>query len=314
MLTLNEKIPASFLEPEAREIVVNADVKKHWAVMLDMLIAFDALCRKHGISYVADGGTMLGVERHGGFVPWDDDVDLIMKRPEYEKLLEVVHELPEPYFFQDWHTDPMACRGHAQLRNSRTTAILNHEMRGGAPGFTFNQGIFLDVFVMDNVPDDEAEAKSFMRRLARAKERMCGVREACAMRWTACLIPSPERLRRLWLKIRTALYGLLHRESYLSRLCRRFDIAAQAYADVKTRRFANLTFLPDPPPRFIFDATILDEVTRKKFEMLELPVPVRADEYLRQLYGNWHEHVIGTGMHGGMLVDAERPYTDYLPK
>ena len=48
--------------------------------------------------------------------------------------------------------------------------------------------------------------------------------------------------------------------------------------------------------------------------MIRVPVPVRADEYLSQCFGDWHEHVVGTGLHGGMIVDTERPYTDYLKR
>jgi lipopolysaccharide cholinephosphotransferase len=61
-------------------------MKQLWAVLLNLLVEFDTVCVEHHIKYVVEGGTLLGAIRHKGFVPWDDDVDVIMLREEYEKL------------------------------------------------------------------------------------------------------------------------------------------------------------------------------------------------------------------------------------
>ena len=71
------------------------------AVELDMLKAVDDLCRKHNITYTLYCGTLLGAIRHGGFIPWDDDIDLAMPLEDYKRFLKVAHELPAPYVIQD---------------------------------------------------------------------------------------------------------------------------------------------------------------------------------------------------------------------
>ena len=134
-------------------------------VSLDILKDVHAFCEKHKIRYSLAYGTLIGAIRHQGFIPWDDDIDLMMFRSEYDKLCEVAtKEFEKPYFFQTEYTDHGSLRGHAQLRNSMTTGILKSELPWRYP---FNQGIFMDIFPLDNViPDQglfEKQAKEALR-------------------------------------------------------------------------------------------------------------------------------------------------------
>ena len=130
---------------------VSEKMKKVWAVELNLLEYFDQLCREHNLRYFVDYGTLLGAVRHQGFIPWDDDIDIVMLRDDYEKLKMIAQdEVSSPYFFQNSYTDIMIW-ALAKLRDSRTTAIEY-------PDFPpeFNQGIFLDIFPLDDAPDDAA--------------------------------------------------------------------------------------------------------------------------------------------------------------
>ena len=80
-------LPEEFLREEIRcDYLVTEKYKKVWAVEIDLLLELDRVCRKHGLKYFLMYGTLLGAVRHGGFVPWDDDLDVIMLRGDYEKL------------------------------------------------------------------------------------------------------------------------------------------------------------------------------------------------------------------------------------
>ena len=127
--------------------LVTADRKKVWQAELNILRELDRICRKHGIRYFADYGTLLGAVRHQGFVPWDDDIDVVMLRPEYERFKQVAAiEIREPLFFQNTYTDGFVT-GFSKIRDSRTSAVEFPDYDG------MHQGIFVDIFPLDDVPD-----------------------------------------------------------------------------------------------------------------------------------------------------------------
>lgn len=83
-------VQETFLLDEVRcGFMVPAAVKQAWAAQLEVLMEIDRVCKLHNIQYFADWGTLLGAVRHGGFVPWDDDLDIVMKREDYQKFMTV---------------------------------------------------------------------------------------------------------------------------------------------------------------------------------------------------------------------------------
>ena len=119
-------------------------------IELDILRALDKICRENGIHYEVDGGTLLGAVRHRGFIPWDDDADVIMNREAYRKLMRVLDDEldKEKFYFQDMRRTRGYRWGYGKLRRKNTRFVrINQEH------MPYPQGVFLDVFVCDNVPD-----------------------------------------------------------------------------------------------------------------------------------------------------------------
>ena len=86
-------INASFYKEEIRSgFLVTEKRKKVWAAELQMLEKFDEICQKHNLTYYAYYGTLLGAVRHQGFIPWDDDIDVVMFRDDYEKFQAIAPE------------------------------------------------------------------------------------------------------------------------------------------------------------------------------------------------------------------------------
>lgn len=114
---------------------------------LDMLLEFDRICRRHQIAYWLDFGTLLGAVRHGGFIPWDDDMDVCIFGSDYERLRQaLIDELPSRFCLQDVRTDRHVFVEYGRLRDRQSYCyypkfVLQHE-----------QGLWLDIFMVDRVP------------------------------------------------------------------------------------------------------------------------------------------------------------------
>ena len=146
-------LPKSFFEPETIcDFYVDEKRKKIWAILIDLLAKFDSVCRKHGLRYWVSCGGLLGIVRHNGFIPWDDDLDVSMLREDYEKLIRLGHEFEDPYFLQIPCQDDGYFYSFAKLRNSNTTAVSKVFRYQN-----FNQGCMLDIFPMDNCDVNDAE-------------------------------------------------------------------------------------------------------------------------------------------------------------
>lgn len=142
----NGILPKSFF---AEEIICDFRVdekrKKVWAICIDLLLELDRVCRKYGLEYYLMYGSLLGAMRHDGYIPWDDDVDVVMFRNDYDKLLSLAGEFKNPYFLQTPSTDDGYFYSFAKIRNVNTTYIQ-------AP-FMYRDicfGIQIDIFPLDN--------------------------------------------------------------------------------------------------------------------------------------------------------------------
>lgn len=128
---------------------------------LKILIEFDRVCKKHGLIYSLAYGTMIGAIRHKGFIPWDDDVDIIMSREEYTKLLNVIDkELTEDFCFVNHEREKNYWYGFGKIRS---TKILLPERSTEYLGI--KQGVWIDIFPFDNMPDDLKDREKQKNRL-----------------------------------------------------------------------------------------------------------------------------------------------------
>ena len=117
--------------------------------MLELLMEFDALCRDNGIAYCVCSGCALGLERNGGFLPWDDDVDLFITAENYERLDKILSESLQPN--RAWITQqryPYYENTVARYVDTSTTEILKYRINDTTP-----LGIYLEIFILDDYPD-----------------------------------------------------------------------------------------------------------------------------------------------------------------
>lgn len=125
----------------------NSVLRKAQLRMLDMLIYIDNICKEQNIKYSLDGGNVLGAIRHGGFIPWDDDVDIILERKEYKRLCNYLLKNPHPqYVLQTPKTDPMFINHWNVLRDTQSEYLQDsviHNVRK-------YRGLQIDIFPIEN--------------------------------------------------------------------------------------------------------------------------------------------------------------------
>lgn len=127
----------------------------------NILCEFDRICKVHQLKYTLAYGTMIGAVRHHGFIPWDDDVDVIMIREEYDKLLEVIDkELDEDYIFVDQNREKNYWYGFGKIRSKK---VLLPEKSTEHLGI--NQGVWIDIFPFDAMPNDPVKAEDQKKKL-----------------------------------------------------------------------------------------------------------------------------------------------------
>ncbi len=127
------------------------ELRKIQLLQLDILKEVDRICRKHGIKYTLCGGSLLGAIRHGGFIPWDDDIDVSMLREDYERFLKICGwELDKrKYFVQTVDTDPGYRWIYGKIILKGTVYV-----RAGQESIKSCNGIFIDIFPRDGKFDN----------------------------------------------------------------------------------------------------------------------------------------------------------------
>ena len=146
------------------------DIKKEWnATILDILKAFIDICKKHNLRYYCCAGTAIGAARHHGMIPWDDDIDVLMPRPDYDRLLEIAqhedfgkYEVVTPYNNESY---PLY---FSKLVNRETTLIEEKER----PCIL---GLYVDIFPLDATDDDVEKAKALYRKYSKTINRLNAV-------------------------------------------------------------------------------------------------------------------------------------------
>ena len=305
MVDLKIQLPDGFLEEEVRcGYTITSEMKEVWAVELDLLAQLLNVCNKHKIKIFACGGTLLGAVRHKGFIPWDDDIDMMMFREDYNRLCEIAQtEFQSPYFFQTEYSDPGSLRGHAQLRNSNTTGILKSESQFK---YKFNQGIFIDIFPLDNViKDEKVFAKQCQKALMKRGNtyRFAG----CSTRYSLKLSKGIKgKIRSLAYYLGNPLFKMLSQIEY-----KRFEQDCAKFNTMYTELVSTLS-LDFSNKQYYKMRRDFEEIVYLPFEFIEIPVGKEYEHALKQRYGDYMEMVKGGSLHGEVLFNTSVGYKTYL--
>lgn len=286
-------IPETFLQEEIRcDFLVDEKRKKIWTVCLDLLLEIDRVCKKHGLRYFLMYGSLLGAIRHKGFIPWDDDVDIIMFRKDYDVLTKLGEEFTAPYFLQTPETDPNFCNSIIKLRNSNTCFFSKYH------GYRkFNSGLLIDVFPLEDAMPETEEA------------RWDEINQLNILNSLWLKMPSPYKTRHDIDRI--AKYSNIDCRANLARI----NEIATMYNDPSTKYVGQLVNTVYSFDREMFLRESFDNTIYADFEGLKLPIPAGYDQILKTTYGDYMEFPPAEkrgSWHEMAYLDPDMSFSDYM--
>lgn len=295
--------PQSFLEEEVRcGFLVTQRRKRLWQMQMELLQFVNFVCSKYNLKYYAMGGTLLGAVRHHGFIPWDDDIDIAMFRSDYERFVQLAQfEVTEPFFIQSPETENDYALSHIKIRNSHSTGAAKYDFE-----FTYNKGVFIDVFPMDNIPDDSEERARFLQGVNDYR-KLLDVGARHFWYWQGTTKGNKEIIS----EEEKSSFSNYVRERTIPGICKEFDAFCSKFNESDTEQCGVLA-LELTSQRFFWKRSWFDEQTTMPFEYLQIPCPLDYHDVLQKTYGEYSSFVRGGALHGSLIFEPDVPYTDFV--
>lgn len=235
-------------------------------MLLDVMIEFDSFCREHQLTYYMIGGTALGAQRHKGFIPWDDDIDVGMPREDYEKLLKLNKKIGNTYELRNYH-NAKNCDYALTRLYIPGTEIDKPFLRKSK----LDKRLYFDIFPLDYVPENAEERHKHKNQIKRLKTILSFVdykdyqrgpaKSVARKMLSLCLMP----FRKLILNSLNNCMTKYGNEGYLCSLASQYSYEKQTFA-----------------------ADVYGQPCDYLFEGHMFKGPQRMDVYLSQLYGSDH--------------------------
>ena len=248
------------------------DLRKTQLLLTDMLKVFHDICIEHSLRYYAIGGTALGAARHQGFIPWDDDIDIGMPRPDYEQFIRIFNkeQKNKRYILESCRSsDPLYLYPYSKIYDTQTTLIEIVQK-------PIKRGIFLDIFPLDGAGNNKQDSA----RLAKKIDFWLNLKNLTS-------VSLKDKKKRSLLKKLAILFfskgtRLLFPYEYtrnkIDSLCQTFDYEGSeiitnysgAYRD---KEFVKKSFFGKPK--------------LYPYETIQIYCPEDLDSYLTKIYGDW---------------------------
>ncbi len=242
-------------------------------ILLGFLMEIDRICRKHNIKYFLGGGTLLGAIRHHGFIPWDDDADVMMLREDYDRFLKILpDEIPNNLFIQSHKNEKLSHFPFTKLRINKT--LFSTEFSARFP--EIHNGIFLDVLAQDYTSNNKFISKLHMHAAASSRWLVLN-------KWRGTPVDANSKVSSFIANVLKKLFPLCVLEAVQNKFI----------ALYKNKK--NAKFLYDSMGRNVtrgaFPVEWLKEAVYVEFENTKLPVPKEYDKYLTYLYGDYMDMI-----------------------
>ncbi len=245
------------------------EVKK---IELNILIEFADFCDSNNLKYYLGYGTLLGAVRHKGFIPWDDDIDVLMPRKDYNKFIELTGFNPikknlETRLYRDCSNPNIY--PFAKVIDSDTIVYEKGKSKKNI------SGIWIDVFPLDGYPDDRKKAEELFNKYQR-------IRNLQDLATTNPFFVNQNILKKI---IKTLFIAPVVKLYGIKRICKKIDLLGQTYSFEECEKVADFTW-GDNIDSFI-NKSELEPAATVDFENHKFNAPADFESYLIRLYGDW---------------------------
>lgn len=295
-LPIKMQVPESFYEAEERSgHLITKKEKKIWAVELDLIEEFRRVCTKYNLRWFVAYGTLLGAVRHNGFIPWDNDVDVWMPREDFKILCKHSNEFLHPYFLQTPQTEKgRYFSNSAKLCNSLTTGSWK-----GLYDLGINCGLFIDIFILDEIPDSKEKERSVLKKIFFYSRF-----EFFINRKNKHKLSFKQYVRYLiWIFYFHKCDGAVL-----------FDLIGEICDKCNGRGYGRMGYFPSLyGERDRFPKECLSETQWVDFEILKVPVPIGFHTILSNVYGNYMQlpPIDKRCAHDYLDISPDIPYNEY---
>ncbi len=235
-------------------------------IQLNILKSIDSFCRKNGINYSLAGGTLIGAVRHKGFIPWDDDIDLMMLRKDYDRFVSVYKDdyylLLSHRLKKDW---PYL---YSSVVDPNTEVFYAGEKKS-------NRGVWVSIFPIDRIPDDDKSYHEMIHDVQKISGTVIRLKESY---WT----PNTN----VFYNVAKAICRVLLLPFHFSFWCRKMEEIITSCNGTETKRYSSSsewTF----NTIFCFSADSFDSYVDLDFEDMKCMSCAGFDDYLRGQYGDY---------------------------
>lgn len=245
--------------------MIQLSLEERKEILISILNSVDSYCRENNLKYFLAYGSLLGAIRHKGFIPWDDDIDIVMPRADYEKLIANFNiGRSDSYKVHSIHSDKNYMHQYAKV--SDTDTIMVEESQGATV-----IGVNLDIFPIDKLSNDIDKALALYRKIKFYK----------LLKKTK--IAEVGKNRKLHENLAVILLAWLPRFRILNRI----DILSQKYNSLSQSKYCGVACVMGYGEQDIFDSCIFDEATDVEFEGGRYNAPLLYDAFLKQIYGDY---------------------------